>query len=563
MQQPSALAPLGAVVRAAARRPATLAPATESRLELPRLTEGAVVAGVSSALYLALATILVLQLHLIVGDAWSRVGNAYYVFFSRDPHLAAMGFVWNPLPSMLEIPLVLARALWPPLVQQGFAGSIVSVLAMGGAVYQLYGILADWHVPREGRLTLAALFAVHPMILHYGANGDTEALFLLLLLITMRYLSRWLESQRLQPLVVACVALALAYWTRYETAVVAATVIGLVTLVTFRRSRGPWRERMSASVADGLVVGSPFAFAFSSWSLASWVIVGHPFEQFSSIYGTTSQLQTGPLFSGTSRDAFLLAVSAIRGLEPGLGIVVVLSVVLALWRRDARWLAPFSVAGSVLAFAVGAWVMGKTGGWIRYDIAVIPLATLCGGYLISRSPRSGTGKVPHRIAIYARRALVFALGIAAVVALAIAVPSAWATMRDPQLGRGEYNKVDDVPQYLIGGDVATYLDQLHLPAGSVLLDVFLGFPIVLQSDNPRQFVITPDRDFRPILADPQAFGVRYILVPPSDGLGTLDAVTRRWPGVYETGAGLGRLVREFGVSTGNTSLKWRLYKVIA
>ena len=29
------------------------------------------------------------------GDAYSRVGNAYYVLFSRDPHLAAIGFVWG------------------------------------------------------------------------------------------------------------------------------------------------------------------------------------------------------------------------------------------------------------------------------------------------------------------------------------------------------------------------------------------------------------------------------------------------------------------------------------
>ena len=38
------------------------------------------------------------------GDAWSRITNAYYVLYSRDPHLAAIGFIWNPLPSLMAIP---------------------------------------------------------------------------------------------------------------------------------------------------------------------------------------------------------------------------------------------------------------------------------------------------------------------------------------------------------------------------------------------------------------------------------------------------------------------------
>ena len=40
------------------------------------------------------------QSGLVPGDALSRVANGYYTLFSRDPHLAAVGFVWNPLPSL-------------------------------------------------------------------------------------------------------------------------------------------------------------------------------------------------------------------------------------------------------------------------------------------------------------------------------------------------------------------------------------------------------------------------------------------------------------------------------
>src|SRR4051812_6055128 len=74
-----------------------------------------------ASLYLAVGAWLVLVRHLIVGDAAARVGQAWYVIASRDPHLAAVGFVWNPLPSILEIPLVALRGLWPALTQEMFA----------------------------------------------------------------------------------------------------------------------------------------------------------------------------------------------------------------------------------------------------------------------------------------------------------------------------------------------------------------------------------------------------------------------------------------------------------
>jgi hypothetical protein len=147
------------------------------------------------------------------------------------------------------------------------------------------------------------------------------------------------------------------------------------------------------------------------------------------------------------------------------------------------------------------------------------------------------------------------------MAAAVAVPSSLTTMRDPYLGRGEWNKTADLPQYVIGGEVSRYVDNLHLGRGQVLVDVFLGFPIVLESDNPRQFVTTPDRDFKAVLADPATFGVRFILVPPTGGLGTLDAVLRQWPGIYSTGAGIGELVKQFDVPGTDGLFRWRLYAV--
>jgi hypothetical protein len=244
-------------------------------------------------------------------------------------------------------------------------------------------------------------------------------------------------------------------------------------------------------------------------------------------------------------------------------IVIPAAIGWSLLRRDTRALAPLAVLGFILVFAIAAWVTGKTGGWIRYYIALIPLTVLLGGYLVARGPTRPAVVPPVRSRLQRGLRITAATMVAclAVAGTAVALPTAWTTMRDPVLGRGEHNKLDDLPQYVVGGVISDYLDRMHLPDGSVLVDVFLGFPIVLESDRPRQFVITPDRDFVRVATDPQVFKVRYILVPPSDGLGQLDAIKRQWPGIYDTGATVADLVHEFDVPGTNASFRWRLYAV--
>jgi Dolichyl-phosphate-mannose-protein mannosyltransferase len=547
-------------------------------VRLPSLGEGFFIFALCAALYLALAVVMVLQMNLIVSDAWSRVGNAYYVLYSRDPHLAAIGFVWNPLPSLLLLPLLLAQPLWPPLVEQGFAGNIVSVVAMAGATYQLHGILLDWGLARMPRLLAVALFALHPMIVHYGANGDTEALFLLLLLLATRHFSRWLANGQLAALVVAGLVTGVAYWVRYEAAVAAAGFLAVAAVVSYRKERDK-RLRLKTAIADALVAGVPFFAAFTLWGVASWLIVGNPFEQFQSVYGTTAQLETGAVFHDTTATRHEVLFAQWFGLQPLIVPILAGSLLIAVIRRDARWMAPVAVFGMVLAFAGWAWITGRTAGWIRYQIAIVPLASLLAALFVADTwpaverARASLSRAPARLGLGLIALAGAALPAMLALSLGVAIPATIAAHEDPVAGRGGREQLDGLPGYLLGQEVAEYLDPLNLPQGSVLVDVFLGFPIVLSSDNPRQFVITSDRDFAQVLADPTTFGVTHVLVPPSGGLATLDALNRQWPGVYENGAGLGALVREFAVPTEESpfasafnpgvveSLRWRLYAV--
>ena len=104
------------------------------------------------ASYLTVALLLAFRFGSMTGDAFSRMANGFYIVYSRDPHLAAVGFVWTPLQSIADMTILLANPLWPDLSHYNMAGSLVSSLAMAGAAYQILSSLREWGVSRGPRL---------------------------------------------------------------------------------------------------------------------------------------------------------------------------------------------------------------------------------------------------------------------------------------------------------------------------------------------------------------------------------------------------------------------------
>jgi hypothetical protein len=159
-----------------------------------------------------------------------------------------------------------------------------------------------------------------------------------------------------------------------------------------------------------------------------------------------------------------------------------------------------------------------------------------------------------------------------VMGIALSLATGLRTMRDPLPAREEADALrsalgNDPPaagtSYVLAthadsARVAAAIDALELSKGSVLIDVATGNAVVLQSAHPDWFVITPDRDFAQVLADPGSFGVRYLVVIANSGEGALDALNRAYPTLYATGDGFARLVGEYnqGGSGG-----WRLYSI--
>jgi hypothetical protein len=462
------------------------------------------------------------------------------------------------------------------MVGTGFAASIVSALCMAGAVYEVHGIAMDWEVRRSARLLVTAMFAFNPMIVYYGANGMSDAMFLVTLIVTVRYLSRWALTRQTVPLVVAGIALAAAYMTRYEAAVAAIGAAGLVVFLSALNRTGQFQARLAEGFADATVLVTPFATVFAGWAFASWLIVRDPFQQFTSIYGVVSQLAVAQASvasttgQGTS-GAYVWIARQIIGLEPGILIVGLLALVVTFRGRAAMTLPAVAVVGGVVAFAVFGFLTGRTLGWLRYSIAVIPLVSILALAVLAPKPETAAAADSGRRrwpALAARAA-----GVAVVCMVAVAVPVGASTMLDPGSNPGyggeafqlrpvlfpnePLGQITPFGQFEVGRQAATYVDGLHPGNGSVLVDGAMGFPILLESADPTQFITTSDRDFQRALLDPVSFHVRYLLVPEDVGYQSLDALNQAYPGIYKTGAGVGQLVTQFSAGGNN----WRLYLV--
>jgi hypothetical protein len=305
------------------------------------------------------------------------------------------------------------------------------------------------------------------------------------------------------------------------------------------------------------------------WALISWIIVGHPFEQFSSQYGTAAQLGAAGQSLTESRGGIAApryVLLQLAGLAPMLPIAALGAVHSMVRRRDLRGLAPAAILGGVVAFAVVAFLGGQTAGWFRYYVAVVPLTVLLAGAALAR-PTARRARWP-----WLRRL------VACLLALAVtgpAVVTSAVVMTDHHLGREEHEHlgfiIDKHPdaiayqernRFQSAESVASYLDRRHLRRGSVIMDTFTPcVPFVaLASRRPDQFVITNDRDFKPILADPVTFDAAYVLVPPPGGLGGLDEINRTYPTLYENGGGIARLEHEFD---GGGCPAFRLYRLNA
>lgn len=536
----------------------------------------------SLVVYLAVGYWLQVQQGFILGDALSRVSAAQGALFSRDPHLAAIGFVFTPLTAMVQLPAIVVSPLWPEMTERAFSGTIMSGAFMAGGVVQILGMGTDRGLPRLYTLTIAALFALNPMIVFYGANGMSEAPFIFFMSWAVRRLILWMVDDDVHHLITAGgIAMGLAYLTRYDAVACVAAAGLLVAGTTYVRARPP--PRIRRALVDLIMVSGPGFGAFIGWAGVSWLITGEAFAQFTSQYGNTAILDQSGQATTDFAGGVLFAAVCITLLAPTL-------LPIAVWGAVRRWtqrnwqvlLAPLAIYGAALAFQAFSYATGSTFPFLRFYIIAIPLSTCLAmlavpdGQLVPAKRRGRyappQAEPPGRV----RRPVLAYFPVAVVFALAVPI-TAWG-MGQPKYAPQEYalgavlapdpTSVSErkalehriAASFSTERKIADYLEKLNLPESSVITDTVYGFAIIAASQHPKTFVVPSDPDFTTLLNAPADNGVEYLLAVPPAGRGKSDALNLRYPTLYETGADVATLELEIP-NDGDSQPNWRLYRV--
>lgn len=526
-----------------------------------------------TALYFGVGAVLVLKYNLLDPDAPSRVANAGYVILSRFPHLSAIGFVWNPLPSLVEIPAVWLSQWWPPLKSHGLAGVFQSSLFMAGAVMMIRAIAIDRGVARGWRWLAVGGFALNPAILIYGASGMSEAAEIFCVLWCVRYLLRWVASNRVGDLGWAAVALGVGYLGRYEMIPAVCGAALLVAAVAFVRA--PAAHRLSSTLLPVLILGFPIAVAFAAWALTGWIVSNELFAQLSSRYGNENQvaaaLERGGSASRAESVDWVVIAARLLAMQPL--VLIALGIAAGMWMLHKRFdmIVPAAVMTPILVFSIYGQYSSTTFGWFRYYVMAIPLVLCIALACWSPTPDEPADAGPDKPAT-ARTARRIGAALLSASVL-VGVPVTTVSMLNQKIGNQQlqfgFNSLLNPEDYDAGElwyrrllvaerELASYFDRKRMPPGSVLMDTFNTWGIWLASDDPKQFVITSDYDFTTALNRPWESGVRYIVVS-NPASSAADAVNLRYPTFWTDGAGIAVPTLSLYGSTGDE--RFRVFTV--
>lgn len=491
------------------------------------------------------------RLGFIYWDALSRAANAFFVLFSRDPHLAAIGFVWNPLPSLLNLPFLLFSPWIPSLSAGGLSSIIVSSLFAGFTVAALIHAFGNKSEPRTS-ISLTAflcvlLFALNPFIFWYGANGMSEAIFGFFLLFAVLRWTEWLRTRDHKPFIMASISLGFAFLCRYESIPFTAAMFA-ATLLALLQSKSPSRK----SESSGIVLLLPSLFAVAIWIWLNYTIMGDPLYFMRSSYSNAGQsdiLGESDTFSTLVHNPVLSMVyvleRAVYFLIPYIAIGVYRAINGSLWRIDF-----LSLTLLTLSIPVFQWIMitqGLSFGWLRFFYYPLLVAIAWLPYEFMRAQESPKKRMFHGLMVGA-----FALSIFAIL----------PALGNPVLAPEEATALNytDSPTWLrtkSNRQIAEILDESIFAKDTdslVLADSFNAYEIILNSRYPARFINSTDRDFREFLNNPGSYRNLYFLVPQPGGLASLNAVNARYPEIYDELLPWASLTLEL---EGN----WKLFKV--
>jgi hypothetical protein len=491
-------------------------------------------------------------------DAMARSASALSVLHGADPKLANIGFVWPPLPTLLDLIWAVFYPVWPGVVSSGVAAALTTASCAGATAALLLATAGRLGLsPRVG-WTFALLVALHPMVFLYGSNGMSEGVAAPCLIGAVCALTLFWHSGERLWVAAAGVALALGVATEYTAVPYGAAVcVALVGGVLWSSEARVWKPqgRGRAIEALGLLFAVPPVFMGLLWLTANAVIMGNPLSFIYGTYGYGSFQRAanpnGPVAYVTGDVVGALALVGEHVFPFLIPLACVLLVRLVdgrLWRINTLSVIVISLSvplGMVLPLAV----VGSPMGFLRYLMYPLFVAAGWGLYEIALSRRRRTA--------------------AAVILIGwlTALPAALWIMSTPRLGPEEHVEVGAVGHGFDGTDtvdveapVARYLEANILPkGGNLLFDSVAGGAMIGVQIRPayiRQLIVTADSRFKDAVEHPGSHGVGYFLMPDPTGTPTA-AIGRAYPRLWSGRQPGFRLVK-----TVSTKIEtWRIFAV--
>ncbi|KJD40263.1 hypothetical protein QD46_08835 [Paenibacillus polymyxa] len=511
-----------------------------------------------AALELAVGVYFAWHLGYMHTDALSRVANAFYVLYSRDPHLGAIGFVWNPLPSLMELIVLLFYPLFPALASHGLAAVIVSSLFAGASAALLYGTGKELGLHGVTSLLIALLFSLNPFMFLFGFNGLSDSPYIFFILLTVSRFCMWLKDRKAANLIVSGFALALAFWVRYEAVPLGVALALGVLLTIFFLHR--WRtnrenvktqlslkERLYKVEATWLLLLLPLVFSGLLWLFFNWIIMGDPLYFLRSQYSNSTQsaalLEDQRFVEMFAHPMLMLKFVGQRTLWYAAPLIAVLLIRL-LDKRLWSWstLTLLAIFLSVPGLQLLLMLKHSSFGWFRYFMYVFPITVAWLPYELSLLKGKMRG-----------------IGISLVTAGMLATAGLLSyALTNPAIAADEHSYLthsgnESYTRQIVERKIGSWLDK-HYGSSLILTDSYTAYPIILSSKMPKKFMITSDYDFGKSLTDLPASKVDYVLVTRLVEGVPLDQVNRNYPDLFEKGAPWATLVHDFDG-------EWRLYKI--
>ncbi len=506
---------------------------------------------------------------LIEPDALGRTFHAATVVYSQPPRLANIGFIWPPLPTVVQLPFVLVRAT----AREALAAPLSTAVFAALGLVVLNRLLAEIVRARPLRYLILAFYQTNAMIAVYSGNGMTELILTFWILVGIYALRRLIAggSSEVYALTVMGISSGLGFLTRYEETIFAGVLCGACLLFWWgtgrRRGAGPAgpaavaQAQLRAQIEGRLLfLLTPLIFSIALWLFFNWLITGSPVNfvvgRGSYVAQAGASLSHYALLRPPHHDV-MMSVQYVKNLAwdlyPGFFLALPCLIALFLWRRDFFALGLALALISYPLFQVVMLFLGESFGWMRFIIYVIPLSIIALAYITEQVRQAGA--LPGQVC---SAALVAVLVISSAGTLfGIYAQDIMQFGESHFLGALFQRRVVDN----FGPDraVAQYIVEEILPShpeARILTDEQQSFSVILLTDAYKNFVTTRQPEFAGAVVHPQG-SVDYILVPaPQDGM---NLITASNPEIADGGAPFLDVVASF---PGTLVQEWRLLRVL-